>query len=92
MRLISCLVLSSAARRGWRPASGTGAESDVFSLAETTAVSGFRRGPFTRENVAQSEFFSRIQVAFPEIVFADSLTFPKFDGGTGIFASGWFRR
>lgn len=78
---VGCLVLPSAARRGWRPASGGGAESEVFFLAETSTVPEFWRGLFARENVPQSEFFSRMQVAFPELVFADSLTFRKFDGG-----------
>lgn len=79
---VGCLVFPAARWRGWQPVTsvGMGAGADVFFLAEKSALTDFWRSLFVRENVSQHDFFARAVEAFPELVFADSLAFRKFDG------------
>lgn len=85
-RHVACLGFPTMDRRGWllvSAADGTTGEpvgQEVFHLAEASALSEFWRDLFTRENVAEPDFLTRARQAFPQLVFADSLTFRKFDG------------
>ncbi|WP_367125521.1 hypothetical protein [Streptomyces phytohabitans] len=78
---VGCLVFPSAPWRGWQSVTsgekGTG--TDLFFLAEAS-LTDFWRGLFARENVSQHDFFEKAAEAFADLVFADSLTFRKFDG------------
>ncbi|WP_328440600.1 hypothetical protein OHA71_32950 [Streptomyces sp. NBC_00444] len=83
---VACLVFASGDRRGWQQvsaadgANGEPVTEEVFFLAEASPFSEFWRSLFARENVAEPDFFDRAREAFPELVFADSLSFRKFDG------------
>ncbi|MGW6390658.1 hypothetical protein ACWFR1_09135 [Streptomyces sp. NPDC055103] len=86
-----CLVFPVSGRRGWHPVSVSAlapdggtvehVERDVYFLAGPPGLPEFWRSLFARENVGEHEFFDRAKEAFPGLVFADSLTFRKFDGG-----------
>lgn len=83
---VGCLVFGCGDRRGWQPVSavagpaGEPGTKEVFFLAETSSLSEFWRSLFAREDIAEADFFDRARDAFPELVFADSLSFRKFDG------------
>lgn len=77
---VGCLVLPSSGRRGWRPVTAGESGTEAFFFSDTVAVPEFWRELFVRENVQECDFFARVTEAFPELVFADSLTFRKFDG------------
>lgn len=85
-RCVGCVVFPSAATRDWQqvraadgaaPGTGTG---EVFFLAGLTALPDFWRSLFAREDVREADFFDRAREAFPELVFAGTLSFRKFDG------------
>ncbi|MFF3426924.1 hypothetical protein [Streptomyces sp. NPDC002602] len=81
-----CLVFPGSARYGWHPVSAmhgvpTGyVERDVYFLAGPQGLMEFWRSLFAREDVGEHEFFDWAKMVFPRLVFADSLTFRKFDG------------
>ncbi|MBQ0987717.1 hypothetical protein KBZ10_24995 [Streptomyces sp. F63] len=77
---VGCLVFPAVGRRGWHPVTGGETGADVYFIAETSALAGFWRELFVRENVPEGDFFARAAAAFPGLVFAESLTFRKFDG------------
>lgn len=78
---VGCLVFPrSEAPSGWRKVSAATVEASVYFFGDPSALSDFWRELFRRENVAEHDFFARAREAFPELVFADSLTFNKFDG------------
>lgn len=84
---VGCLIFASGDRRGWVPVSardtstGDPATEEIFFLGEVPALSEFHRSLFAREDVTEPDFLDRAREAFPELVFADSLSFRKFDGG-----------
>ncbi|MCI0384148.1 hypothetical protein [Streptomyces sp. CNQ085] len=83
---VACLVFPVRDRHGWLPVSARDGTTDepmteeVFHLVEAPALSEFWRSLFEREDVAEQDFFDRARQSFPELVFADSLSFRKFDG------------
>ncbi|MFG2565095.1 hypothetical protein ACGFR6_06595 [Streptomyces sp. NPDC048567] len=83
---VACLVFPVADRRGWLRVSATGgsagepASEEIYHLAESSALPEFWRSLFARENIMEPEFFDHARQSFPELVFADSLSFRKFDG------------
>ncbi|MFF8691924.1 hypothetical protein ACF08W_06925 [Streptomyces sp. NPDC015144] len=84
---VGCLVFASRDHRGWQwvtatdeAADGRLGSAEVFFLGEASGIPEFWRPLFTREDVSEPEFFDRAREAFPELVFADSLSFRKFDG------------
>lgn len=84
---VGCLVFASEARRGWQPVGakdGTGQglpeTAEVFFLGEDSALPEFWRPLFSREDVAEPDFLDLARDAFTGLVFADSLSFRKFDG------------
>ncbi|MFJ5724957.1 hypothetical protein [Streptomyces sp. NPDC093149] len=85
-RHVACLVFPTEDRRGWLPVSVIGGATDepmaeeVFHLAEAPALSEFWRSLFERENITEQNFFDHARRSFPGLVFADSLSFRKFDG------------
>jgi hypothetical protein len=85
-RHTACVVFPVAQRLGWHAVSAVEGPSDdpesvdVFFLAEPAALTDFWRSLFKLENVAEAEFLDRAREAFPGLVFADSLSFGKFDG------------
>jgi hypothetical protein len=85
-RHVACLVFPTGTRRGWLTVSAADGETgelaaeEVFHFAEVPELAQFWRSLFTRENVAEGEFFAWARKCFPGLVFADSLSFRKFDG------------
>jgi len=83
---VACLVFPAARMCNWLPvtaadgSAGRETEREVFFLTEPPAVTGFWRDLFAREDVAEADFLGRAKEAFPGLVFADSLSFRKFDG------------
>ncbi|MEI7033143.1 hypothetical protein [Streptomyces pratensis] len=86
---VGCLVFPVAERRGWLKVAAKAApasaaiEKDVYFLSDPSALPGFWRELFSREDVAEHAFFERAREAFPDVVFARSLTFRTFDGAYG---------
>ncbi|MFI0991695.1 hypothetical protein ACH4TH_04325 [Streptomyces californicus] len=86
---IGCLVFPTAGRVGWQSvvvggtATSPGIGKDVFFLTGASSLTDFWRDLFSRENVAEQSFVERAREAFPDLVFADSLTFRRFDGTYG---------
>ncbi|MFK0119499.1 hypothetical protein [Streptomyces sp. NPDC090994] len=85
-RHVACLGFPARDRRGWllvSAADGTTGEPvglEVFHLVDASALCEFWRDLFAREDIAEPDFLARARQAFPHLVFADSLTFRKFDG------------
>ncbi|MFD7935866.1 hypothetical protein ACFV4T_15320 [Streptomyces sp. NPDC059755] len=83
---VACLAFASRDLRGWQPVSAADAaigepvSEDVFFLVERSLLAEFWRSLFAREDVGEPDFFDRAREAFPELLFADSLSFRKFDG------------
>ncbi|WP_189151826.1 hypothetical protein [Streptomyces lacrimifluminis] len=83
---VGCLVFAFPDRRGWLPVSacdestGESMTERVFFLGDAPALLEFRRALFAREGVTEPDFFDRAREAFPELIFASSLSFRKFDG------------
>ncbi|MER5395369.1 hypothetical protein [Streptomyces sp. NPDC002599] len=83
---VACLAFASRDLRGWQPvsvadtATGQPVPEDVFFLVENSLLAEFWRSLFAREDVGEPDFFDRAREAFPELLFADSLSFRKFDG------------
>lgn len=77
---VACLTFPLPGPTGWHPVTAEGQKTDVYLLADTAALPGFWRELFARENVSEHDFFDRVGEAFPDLVFAESLTFRKFDG------------
>ncbi|MDT0611476.1 hypothetical protein [Streptomyces lancefieldiae] len=83
---VACLVFPAGDRRGWLPvsaidgATGEAATEEVFHLVEAPALTEFWRSLFERENVTEQDFLDHARQSFPQLVFADSLSFRKFDG------------
>lgn len=86
---VGCLVFPTADRGGWQPVVVRTApmspevKKDVYFLTGTSSLSGFWRELFSREDIDERCFFERAREAFPGLVFADSLSFRKFDGTYG---------
>ncbi|MFE9122075.1 hypothetical protein [Streptomyces sp. NPDC007172] len=83
---VGCLVFPTADRHGWHPVSpvkgthvGSGS-GHVYFLAQPLELLDFWRSLFAKEDVAEADFFDRAEDAYPGLVFADSLSFGKFDG------------
>ncbi|CAM5599010.1 hypothetical protein STENM223S_11631 [Streptomyces tendae] len=64
-------------------ATSPGIGKDVFFLTGASSLTDFWRDLLRRENVAEQSFVERAREAFPDLVFADSLTFRRFDGTYG---------
>ncbi|MFB6504655.1 hypothetical protein ACFYXP_07040 [Streptomyces sp. NPDC002466] len=85
-RHVACLVFPAEARSGWLPVSaidgvvGEPMAEKVFHFVDPSALSEFWRSLFERENTTEQDFFDRARQSFPGLVFADSLSFRKFDG------------
>lgn len=83
---VACLVFAAKDQGGWHlvsaidGSSGRPVSEEVFFLAEASSASEFWRSLFTKENVAEGDFFHRARQVYPDLVFADSLSFRKFDG------------
>ncbi|MEU9791918.1 hypothetical protein AB0E27_15065 [Streptomyces sparsogenes] len=83
---VACLVFPAGDCRGWLSvsaidgATGVPVTEEVFHLAEAPTLPEFRRSLFERENIAERDFFDHARQSFPGLVFADSLSFRKFDG------------
>ncbi|MGW0980006.1 hypothetical protein ACWD33_04075 [Streptomyces xiamenensis] len=83
---VACLSFASRHLRGWQPvsaadaATGDPVPADVFFLVENSSLAEFWRSLFAREDVGEQDFFDRAREAFPELLFAESLSFRRFDG------------
>lgn len=80
-RYVACVAMDSPARLpAWQAASDDDGTDDVFILLNIEQRTEFWRGLFSRENVGEQDFIERAREAFPDLVFAPSLSFRKFDG------------
>lgn len=84
-RHVACLVFPSGKRHGWHPVTmgdRTEQESvaEVFFFADASLISEFWRSLFAREDIKEADFFDHAREAFPNLIFAESLSFRKFDG------------
>lgn len=83
---VACLAFASRDFGGWQTVRATDAAigetvpEDVFFLVGNSPPTEFWRALFTLEDVGEPDFFDHAREAFPQLLFADSLSFRKFDG------------
>lgn len=79
-RGIACLVFKGCGRRGQVVVDGVNGRGEVFFLTGASQLSQFWRTLYMLEDVAEGDFYDYASVAFPDVVFCDSLSFNRFDG------------
>ncbi|GAB3737383.1 hypothetical protein GCM10027598_64660 [Amycolatopsis oliviviridis] len=82
-RAMSCLVASPEVEiAGWTTVKRQTppAELDIHLLTAPGQLPDFWRGVLRRERITETQFFALAGRAFPELLFADSLSFGRFKG------------
>lgn len=82
-RAMSCLIVPiTSFPSGWTTIERESdrAELDIHLLGDPAQLPGFWRGIFDRESVPESAFFSLAELAFPRLMFNQTLSFRRFKG------------
>jgi hypothetical protein len=77
---VGCVTFRAARGDGWQPVTCDGGTADVFFLQDSGSLPDFWRGIFIREDVSEQDFIRCAREAFPDLLFAESLSFRRFDG------------
>jgi hypothetical protein len=79
-RLMACLVFRGCPRRGFWSAADSAGGRQAYFFAEVEELPDFWRSLYAREQVAEPDFFSLADHAFPDLVLHPGLSFGRFDG------------
>jgi hypothetical protein len=79
-RSVGCLVTPCCTRRGCRTLYRRSQSADVLFFADAADARKVWRHAFALENVAEQDFFTVAELAFPSLVLHPDLRFGKFDG------------
>ncbi|MEU9884962.1 hypothetical protein [Sphaerisporangium sp. NPDC051011] len=78
-RAMSCLVVPvTPGPSGWTTVNRETDQVDIHILSDPTEATGFWREIYTRELTPEDQFFTLSGLAFPELLFAPSLSFRRF--------------
>ncbi|SKP51545.1 hypothetical protein [Mycobacteroides abscessus] len=73
-------VPRSGWHEGWQTFDVGGDSLDLFVLSECSQLREFWRGIYTRDPIAETDFFHFSDLAFPDLLFMESLSFRRFRG------------
>jgi hypothetical protein len=77
---VACLVAPCCSRRGFQTLYRRSQHADVLFFAEAAEARRVWRHEFALEHIAELDFFTVAEFAFPSLVFHPDLRFGKFDG------------